>query len=160
MPNFFDSSYSTVKGYTDRLMNILSNVLNVRIRMPISSDKNSRNFLMKLIKYEKICSISNSMTILDELLPVMIRMSIDNEVGPINMTNPGTVEHKDILEMYKKYIDETHQYQLINYDDQLKIIAAGRSNNELCTDRLLKYDNSICNIKEGIEKIFLKWKNE
>jgi 3,5-epimerase/4-reductase len=158
LPNFFDSSYSIVKGYTDRIMNTLPNVLNVRIRMPISVDKSPRNFLVKLIKYSKICSVSNSMTILDELLPIMIRMCIDRDVGPINMTNPGVIEHKDILELYKKYIDDNHKYELISYNDQMKILSAGRSNNELSTDRLTTYDNSISNIKDGIEKIFIKWK--
>jgi 3,5-epimerase/4-reductase len=160
LPNFFDSSYSTVKGYTDRIMNTLSNVLNVRIRMPISSDKSSRNFLIKLINYKNICSIPNSMTILDELLPVMLKMGIDKITGPINMVNPGVIEHKDILEMYKKYVDEKHTFNLINYDDQMKILSAGRSNNELSVDKLLKYDNSINNIKDGIEKIFLDWLNK
>ena len=73
-PNFFGSSYSVVKGYTDRLLHMFDNVLNLRIRMPISSDKCSRNFIVKLLQYEKICSIPNSMTVLDELLPIMCDM--------------------------------------------------------------------------------------
>ena len=42
LPNFFGSGYSTVKGYTDRLMAELygDSCLNVRIRMPISSQDN------------------------------------------------------------------------------------------------------------------------
>jgi len=40
IPDFFGSSYSVVKGFTDRLMKQLDdNVLNVRIRMPITSEK-------------------------------------------------------------------------------------------------------------------------
>ena len=36
-PNFFGSSYSVVKGYTDRFMKLYeSSVLNLRIRMPIT----------------------------------------------------------------------------------------------------------------------------
>ena len=40
LPNFFGSSYSIVKGYTDRLMHQLFNdsALNVRIRMPITDE--------------------------------------------------------------------------------------------------------------------------
>ena len=75
-PNFFGSSYSTVKGYTDRLMHELydDSVLNVRIRMPITSEVNSRNFITKITNYKRVCSIPNSMTVLDNLLPVMIRL--------------------------------------------------------------------------------------
>ena len=66
-PNFFGSSYSIVKGYTDELMHMLEDcVLNLRIRMPIISKTHSRNFITKITKYEYICSMPNSMTVLDE----------------------------------------------------------------------------------------------
>ena len=74
VPNFFGSGYSVVKGYTDRLMYLFPNVLNVRIRMPITVDLNPRNFITKITTYKKVCSVPNSMTILPELLPLMIDM--------------------------------------------------------------------------------------
>lgn len=46
--NFFGSSYSTVKNYTDRLMKLYPNVLNVRFRMPITTDLHPRSFITKL----------------------------------------------------------------------------------------------------------------
>lgn len=61
LPNFFESSYSTVKGYTDQLMHLLEdNCLNLRIRMPIIDKLEPRNFITKIITYEYICSIPNS----------------------------------------------------------------------------------------------------
>ena len=51
LPNFFGSSYSIVKGFTDRLMHMYeNNVLNLRIRMPITGEKNGRNFITKIVK--------------------------------------------------------------------------------------------------------------
>ena len=148
-PNFFGSSYSIVKGYTDRLMKMFNNVLNVRIRMPISSDLSSRNFLMKMLKYEKICSVQNSMTVLDELLPIMCDMLIQKEIGTINLTNPGTIEHSEILDMMKEIIDPKISYELFSYEDQMKIISCERSNNELDTVKLLsKY--KVKNIKDSV----------
>jgi len=70
-------------------MHILPNVLNVRIRMPITADLNSRNFIIKITTYNKICSVSNLMTVLSELLPLMIDMEVNNKItGTINLTNP------------------------------------------------------------------------
>jgi dTDP-4-dehydrorhamnose reductase len=41
-PNFFGSSYSVIKGFTDRLMNLYEkSVLNLRIRMPITGEEKS-----------------------------------------------------------------------------------------------------------------------
>lgn len=156
LPNFFGSSYSTVKGFTDQMMSKMNNVLNVRIRMPISSDRSPRNFLMKMIKYNRICSIPNSMTILDELLPVMCSMMRENKTGTINLVNPGLIDHETILEMYKKYINPEHKYELMSYEDQRKILASERSNNELDTTELEKFCK-VSNIKDGVEKIFQNW---
>lgn len=157
IPNFFGSSYSTVKGFTDQMMHKMDNVLNVRIRMPISYDKSPRNLLIKLLKYKKICSIPNSMTILDELLPVMCQMLEEEKTGTVNLCNPGVIDHDTILQMYKKYIDSEHNYELVSYDEQIKFLASGRSNNELSAEVLENFCK-IDNIKDGIEKIFLKWK--
>ena len=70
IPNFTGSSYSIVKGFTDRIMHHYKNVLNLRIRMPITSVDEPRNFISKIIRYSKICSVPNSMTVLDDILPV------------------------------------------------------------------------------------------
>ena len=76
-PNFFGSSYSIVKGYTDRLMRMFDkNVLNVRIRMPITDEFNKRNFITKITTYEKVCSVPNSMTVLNELIPLIKKLKV------------------------------------------------------------------------------------
>ena len=84
-PNFFGSSYSIVKGYTDRLMQTIydNSALNVRIRMPITDEINPRNFITKITNYTKICSIANSMTVLNDLLPVLIEIALNGQVGTV-----------------------------------------------------------------------------
>ena len=94
-PNFFGSSYSVVKGYTDMIMKMFNNVLNVRIRMPITDEIHSRNFITKITTYSKICSIHNSMTDLPELLTIMIDMCDKKITGTINLTNPGLISHNE-----------------------------------------------------------------
>ena len=62
--DFFGSSYSIVKGFTDKIMNeLFPNILNLRIRMPIIGETHERNFITKITTYEKICSTENSMTV-------------------------------------------------------------------------------------------------
>ena len=62
--------------------------LNLRIRMPIIDKLEPRNFITKIITYEYVCSIPNSMTVLDDLLPYAIEMSKNNITGTVNLTNP------------------------------------------------------------------------
>lgn len=152
VPNFFGSGYSIVKGYTDRLMHMFPNVLNVRIRMPITSDLNPRNFITKITTYKKVCSVKNSMTVLPELLPLLIDMAKNNTVGTVNLTNPGLISHNEILSMYKEIVDPDFVWKNFTIEEQNEILAAGRSNNYLDTTRLEQLYPQVKNIKDSVRE--------
>jgi dTDP-4-dehydrorhamnose reductase len=119
LPNFFGSSYSIVKGYTDRLMHLYNDtVLNLRIRMPITGVKNGRNFITKITNYQKVCSVPNSMTVLPELLPIVVDMMQNKVTGTLNLTNPGLISHNEILEMYKEIVDPNFTWVNFSQEEQ------------------------------------------
>jgi len=158
-PNFFGSSYSIVKGYTDRLMQTMYNysTLNVRIRMPITDEINPRNFITKITNYTKICSIANSMTVLNDLLPVLIEMALNGQVGTVNLTNPGTISHNEILEMYKEIVDSNFSWSNFSIEEQNAILASKRSNNCLNTEKL-EGIASVKDIKTSVKDIMILMK--
>ena len=157
-PNFFGSSYSVVKGYTDQLMHLYNDsVLNLRIRMPIVGEDNPRNFITKITTYEKICSVPNSMTVLPELLPYVIKMMENKTTGTVNLTNPGLVSHNEILEMYKEYVDKDFEWKNFSIEEQNKILASERSNNFLDTTKLEKMFPDVKNIKDSIKNLLLNY---
>lgn len=157
-PNFFGSGYSTVKGFTDRLMHFFEDsVLNLRIRMPIVGYHHPRNFITKITSYAKICSIANSMTVLEDMLPVMIDLALKKTTGTINLTNPGTVEHNEILELYQKYVDPTFVWANFTQEEQAKILLSERSNNELDTTELQRHYPDLLPIRERVELLFQNW---
>ena len=158
-PNFFGSSYSIVKGYTDRLMHVLNNnsALNVRIRMPITDEIHERNFITKITQYKKVCSIPNSMTVLDELLPVMINIALTKQTGTLNLTNPGSISHNEILEMYKEIVDPSFTWENFTIEEQNQVLASKRSNNCLATDELdLLTNHGVTNIKDAVRHVLLR----
>ena len=157
-PNFFGSSYSVVKGFTDMMMHMYPNVLNLRIRMPITGTNNSRNFITKITNYKKICSIKNSMTVLPELLPLIINMMKMHLGGTINLTNPGLISHNEILEMYKEIVDPTFEWENFNHEEQRMILKSDRSNNYMDTTVLKSLFPHISNIKEAIKKCLIIYK--
>lgn len=160
LPNFTGSSYSTIKGFTDRLMHFFSdNVLNLRIRMPITGVMNPRNFITKITTYEYICSIKNSMTVLPELLPIVLDMMTNNRVGTINLTNPGLISHNEILEMFKEIVDRHFTWKNFSKEEQSKILASDRSNNYLDTTLLKSWYPEVKNIKDSVRDCLIKYKN-
>jgi 3,5-epimerase/4-reductase len=158
-PNFFGSSYSIVKGFTDQLMHLVEdNVLNVRIRMPITDEFNKRNFITKITTYQKVCSVPNSMTVLNELIPIMVDMSMKKLKGTVNLTNPGLISHNEILEMYKEIVDPEFTWENFTIEEQNEILASGRSNNFLETFRLESL-YPVKNIKDSIKDVLIQMKN-
>jgi nucleoside-diphosphate-sugar epimerase len=157
-PNFFGSSYSTVKGFTDRLMHLYSDtVLNLRIRMPIVGYHHPRNFVTKITNYAKICSIQNSMTVLEDIIPALVSLATKKTTGTINLTNPGTIEHNEILELYKKYVDPRFVWKNFSQEEQSKILLSERSNNELDSTLLKQLCPNIKPIRESVEDLMKNW---
>ena len=163
-PNFFGSSYSIVKGYTDRLMKMVdgegafgATTLNVRIRMPLTDDVYDKSsFLGKIINYQQIVSIPNSVAVLSDLLPILVDMIINKKTGTINLVNPGVITHKEIKELYIKYIDSDHKYTIMDTTQHDSKLKAQRSNIKLNTSKLLSMYHGIKTAYESIENIFKK----
>jgi len=114
------------------------NCLILRVRMPVSDDLFHRNFVTKIVKYERVVNIPNSMTILHEMLPASLAMAQKGLTGVYNFTNPGVISHNQVLDLYKKYIDPTYTYKNFTVEEQAKVIKAERSNNELDTTKLMR----------------------
>jgi 3,5-epimerase/4-reductase len=133
-------------------------ILNIRIRMPITDKVNDRNFITKITNYEKICSIPNSMTVLPELLPKILDMMKNNLVGTINLTNPGLITHNEILEMFREIVEPNFEWKNFSLEDQQKVLSSDRSNNFLDTTRLQKLYPDIQNIKMSVRECLKKYK--
>lgn len=158
-PDFFGSSYSIVKGFTDRLMHFFEDtVLNVRIRMPIVGEHHPRNFITKITSYDNICSIPNSMTNLDDMIPILIDMARHNLKGTINLTNPDPIEHNEILSMYQTFVDPEFTWKNFSIEEQKKILLSERSNNTLDTSLLQKLYPDVPDIRTSLLMLFQNWR--
>ncbi len=155
-PNFAGSFYSKTKQMLDQLLLYYPNVLNLRLRMPISSDLHPRNFITKITRYEYVVNIPNSMSVLDDLLPVAIEMALRHCVGNYNFTNPGTVSHNEVLALYKETVDPAFTWKNFTVEEQDRILKARRSNNELDVSKLIQEFPEIPNIRDSLRKVFEK----
>ena len=109
-------------------------------------------FYYKIKNYAKIVNIPNSMTVLDELLPYSIEMSLRKLHGVYNFTNPGVISHNDLLDLYRDYLAPDLRYTNFSLDEQAKILKAGRSNNELDSSKLKKEFPDMLSIRDSVIK--------
>jgi dTDP-4-dehydrorhamnose reductase len=155
-PNCLTSFYYQSKVYLEKMLQQYPNVLNLRFGMPASSDTNPRNFIIKITKYKKVINVLNSLSVLDDLLPVAVDMSLRKLTGIYNFVNPGTISHNEVLELYKQYIDPAFTYQNFSLEEQSQLLKGGRSNCELNVSKLLYEYPDIPMIKQSIVKILQK----
>jgi dTDP-glucose 4,6-dehydratase len=162
-PNFFGSSYSIVKGLTDQIMQerncICESVLNLRIRMPIINRDHPRNFVTKITGYSKICSLPNSMTVLDEFLPYALALMQCRYVGTLNFVNPGVISHNEMLKMYRQFVNPEFEWTNFTVDEQNEILSSKRSNNYLDTAKLKSIFPNVRNIQDAVQDCMISYNN-
>jgi 3,5-epimerase/4-reductase len=141
-----------------QVMKAYSNALILRLRMPVSDDLHSRNFVTKIAKYERVVDIPNSNTILHDLLPASILMAEHKDTGIYNFTNPGAISHNEVLSLFKEYVRPDFTWKNFTLDEQAKVIKAGRSNCKLDTTKLInklkEYKFEVPEVHEAYKQCF------
>lgn len=155
-PNFNASFYSKTKILAEKIILQYPNVLNLRIKMPISSDLSPRGFVGKLISYNKLVNIPTSGTILEDLLPLIGKMCLKKLTGNYNFVNPGVISHNEVIELYKRYINPNHIYSNFSVEEHNELLKIPRSNCELSANKLLREFPDIPHIQKSIIHIFEK----
>jgi dTDP-glucose 4,6-dehydratase len=137
-PNFFGSAYSRIKGLTDQLMITFPNVINARIRMPITDTNGPRDFISKIKSYKRIYSVPNSMTVLPNVLPILLCLLHEGRFfGAFNAVNIGPMSHVEVLEAYDSIVSPnmSTNYDLVTSELELGL-QSKRSNNHLNSEKL------------------------
>lgn len=153
-PNFEDAFYTKTKIMLEKLLMYYSNVLNLRVRLPIASDYHRRNLFVKLTKYEKVVNMPNSITVLDDLVPLIPEMALRGLTGIYNFVNPGIISHNEILDLYALYLDPTFIYQNFTIEEQNEVLKSKRGYNQLDVAKLLQEFPDIIDVKESIKRVF------
>lgn len=133
-----ESLYSRSKYAADLALSRFSNTAIARLRMPIDDKPGPRNLISKLAKYDRVVDVLNSVTVVEDLVNAVRKMSEVRATGIFHVVNPGPMRHKDLLNLYKEVVDPKHTYQLIHEDDLVKqgLAVKRRSNCILADTRL------------------------
>jgi len=134
-PNFEGSYYSRTKAWSERMLKDFK-VLQLRLRMPFDSIPSERNFITKIVKYNKVISVPNSISVLEDFMKAAQALIEKRATGVYNVTNPGTITHQEILDLYIELVDPAYKYELFSLEELAKITKAGRSNCGLSVEKL------------------------
>jgi dTDP-4-dehydrorhamnose reductase len=156
------SFYSGTKALGETLVNkTYFKTFIWRIRMPFNHIPGPKNYLSKILDYSKVWSSPNSLTNLDEFVQIAY-YSLVKEIpfGIYNMTNPGGISAKQILEIAKEYniIKEKYEY-FQNLEEFSKYIKTPRSNCVLDSSKISQEGFGFLSSEESLRKTFQNWKD-
>lgn len=167
-PNFGlmspDSSWYSKTKHACEMMLKDRPVYIFRVRMPFCATTSKRNILMKLLKYDNIIDMNNSMTCLEDLCGFVLYFMSDlfdsnkkHPYGIYNVVNPQPASTSQIVQMMKSHGLENENWKTIELDELYKLTAAKRSNCVLSDDKItsigLKLPKTIDSLNRSLRAI-------
>lgn len=151
--------YTRCKYAADLVLSTMENVGIGRIRMPLDDRPHRANFIDKISSFPKLISIDNSITVVEDMIDVFYQLMEKKATGIFHVTNPGYVNHKEIISWYKKYVDPNHQNEWIKEEDLLGLglVNKKRSNNIMTSVNLSKYNITMRPAKQAVEDAVKKY---
>ncbi len=149
-PDFFELFYSRTKVYAEKALENFaeeSNLLIARIRIPLDNQPHPKNILNKLIKYQKIIDVPNSITYIPDFIEALKHLIKIKATGLYNIVNEGALRYPDLLDIYKKYVPG-FTYEIISQ----KKLGLIRTNLVLSTKKLSQTGFRVRKIKEVLEE--------
>jgi dTDP-4-dehydrorhamnose reductase len=134
-PNFDGSLYARSKAQAEVLLREFD-CLQLRIRLPLTGKPHPRNLLTKLLGFESVVSVPNSVTILEDMWEPALALMAAEDTGVFNVVNPGVERHDELLTQFQQLVDPSHAFDVITEAELQARLIAGRSNCLLSTDKL------------------------
>ena len=155
LPDLRCSAHAIIKSYSEKLIKLMSDSsLHLRLRYPITGDFHPKCLLSKILTYERVICANTSVSILDDIIPIIIHLMQNKSVGIYNLVNPGEINLLDLKIYYKNYIDHTltiEEYNIVDHDAEI----GPRSHVVLATDKITA-EYTIPDINTSIKNVFKK----
>jgi len=150
-PNFSNNFYTKQRIILEELLSSFR-VLNLRILYPVAKDGHPRSLIPKLLRYSEVTNTPTSLTVTDDLFPLIPKMCDLGLTGTFNFANPGIITNGQILALYQKYVDKEHVWKVSSS-------LSNRGHPRLDVSKLLSYFPDIPNVQDSIESMIEDWKH-
>jgi len=159
-PNFTGSFYSRSKALADRALKEFP-VLVLRLRMPFDATDHPRSLLRKLIAFERVLDVQNSITYLPDFYEAAKILIEKRTTGIFNAVNPGSISPYQIVQMYRDIVDPAHTFERLTSKDLPHVVRTGRSNCVLNAAKIQKATgNAFRPVEEAVREALVQKKEK
>lgn len=149
------SFYSGCKALGEEVLEGAENCFIWRLRIPFNHIDGPRNYISKMMRYDRLLVATNSLSHLDEFADCCVQSWIQRiPFGTYNLTNPGSVTTRDVIRLIQKHGLSNKSFQFFDSEDQFLQIAAKtpRSNCVLDSGKAVAAGLPLSPIEEALEK--------
>ncbi len=132
-----------------------------RIRLPFDNIDHPRNYLTKMMNFDRLLAAENSLSNRQESVIACIRCLVDEvPYGTYHVTNVGGIRPEEIVTMFRRILKINKDFQYFESTEALdKLTNIPRSNTVLNVDKLSSVGIHMTPVYESVEKSLLTWKS-
>jgi dTDP-4-dehydrorhamnose reductase len=130
-----------------------------RIRLPFDCFNHHRNYLTKLMNFDRLIVAENSLSNRIESVSACIQCLLNKvPFGTYHVTNPGGIRTDEIAVLIRKYIDKNKDFQYFSSTQELdKLTNIVRSNTVLNSQKLANVGIYMSPIHDSVEISLKTW---
>ncbi len=155
------SFYSGSKALGEEVLAGADNLFIWRLRIPFNEVDSPRNYLTKLMRYDRLLEAENSLSQLDEFVRATWECWEKRvPFGTYNVTNPGSVTTREVVDLILKsgVCKKDFQFFSDESDFMQKAAKTPRSNCVLDSSKLLASGIVMSEVHDAIAKALKNWK--
>jgi dTDP-4-dehydrorhamnose reductase len=156
------SFYSGCKALGEEVLEGAERCFIWRLRIPFNNINSARNYISKMMRYDRLLLATNSLSQLDEFADACVASWTQRvPFGTYNLTNPGSVTTRDVVRLIQKHGLSNRDFQFFESDDQFMKLAAKtpRSNCVLNSTKAIAAGLPLSPIDEALEKAMKNWQS-
>lgn len=154
------SYYSGTKALGEEILAGADRCYVWRLRIPFDDTTNPRNYLRKVLAYDRLLEAENSLSQLDEFVTACIDC-LRNRLpyGVYNLTNPGSVWTSEVTALMRSLGVTDKQFKFFADEAQFMALAAKtpRSNCVLDSSKALAAGLRLTPVMDAIERCLRAW---
>jgi len=154
------SFYSGSKALGEEVLRDFPNVFIWRVRMPFSHIDGPRNYLGKLLRYDRLLDAENSLSRLEDFVKAA-HACWERRLpfGTYHLTNPGSVTTRQITGLIRRHNLSSKEFRFFSGEDEFMTTAvrAPRSNCVLDTSKIERAGLPMPEIHTALESALAQW---
>lgn len=154
------SFYSGSKALGEETLESYDKVYIWRLRIPFGPIDSPRNYISKLMRYDKLLDATNSISQLDEFVAAALACHRKQlPFGTYHMTNPGAISAREIVALIQKYRLSEKTFSFFENESEFMRQAAltPRSNCVLDSSKLAAHGIHLTEVHEAVEQALRDW---